>query len=198
MRTSGLVSLFDGVTTRNWATAGSGRFVAVNGRLESSPGSGVGLFWYMLPMPPDFVLHLRWLRWRDEDASGVVVRFPRPTSETDANPFTTAAHRGIGILIDEVVAPLDPGIHSSAAIVDEPDRALPSHPPRPPAEWNELEITVEGQRYGVSLNGRAVTTFVNRDAARGLPSRPWAPTFVGLQLVPGARVAFRDIRMRPL
>jgi hypothetical protein len=38
---------------------------------------------------------------------------------------------------------------------------------------------------------------VNTDAARGLPSTPAAPSFIGLQTHTG-RVAFRNIQIRAL
>lgn len=68
---------------------------------------------------------------------------------------------------------------------------------RPPGQWNEFEIRVQGQTYTVLLNGVQVTVFDNPHAGRGMPSAPGAPSFIGLQTHTG-RVSFRNIRMKPL
>jgi hypothetical protein len=192
------IPLFDGASTANWEMVGSGHFVVVDGRLESVPGSDLGLFWCTMPMPADFVLRLRWLRWRHEDCSGIFVRFPRPQPHGSQNPAFDATHHGFEIQIDEVGIPGATSIHRTGAIFNEPDQHVTPHPARPAAEWNDFEITVNGQHYAVRLNDRLVTTFVNTDPHRGGPSGPAAPTFIGLQVSPGSRVAFRDIRMRTL
>lgn len=187
--------LFDGASPDNWQMAGSGQFVVVDGRLESVPGDDRGLFWCTVPAPPDFILRLEWLRWRHEDASGVFVRFPRPLPSGAA--FVTI-DRGFEVQIDEVGIPGATNIHKTGAIFNEPSQQISPHPARPAAEWNDFEITARGQRYSVALNGRRVTTFVNTDPTRGRQSAPGAPSFIGLQVGPSSRVAFRNIRIKPL
>jgi hypothetical protein len=194
----GFTPLFDGVTTDRWAMAGSGHFVVVDGRLESVPGGDLGLFWCTVPTPADFVLRLRWLRWRHEDASGVFVRFPPPPSSGATNPSFAASRAGFEVQIDEVGIPGATAIHRTGAIFNEPTQQVTPHPARPAAEWNDFEITVQGQRYNVLLNGRQTTSFLNTDPERGRPSAPGTPSFIGLQVYPGSRVAFRNIRIRSL
>lgn len=194
----GFTPLFDGVSTENWEMAGSGHFVVVDGRLESVPGDDLGLFWCTEPTPPDFVLRLRWLRWRHEDASGVCVRFPRPLPSAAGSPAFMAISRGFEVQIDEVGIPGATTIHKTGAIFNEPSQQITPHPARAAAEWNDFQITVQGHRYTVLLNGRLVTTFVNADPERGCPSMPGGPSFIGLQLSPGSRVAFRSIRIKAL
>lgn len=192
---SGFVPLFDG-TADNWLTAGHGRFAVVGDRLESVPGEDLGVFWCKVPTPRDFVLRLRWLRWRHEDASGIMVRFPRPQSDA-SNPAHIAAS-GFEVRIDEVGIRGETCIYTTGAILHQPLQRLTPRAARPPMEWNDLEITVVDHRYAVALNGRPVTVFVNPDTTRGRASSPEAPSFIGLQLSPGARVAFRDIRIKAL
>jgi hypothetical protein len=182
----------------NWEMAGSGRFVVVDGRLESVPGDDVGLCWCTVPTPPDFILRLSWLRWRHEDTSAVVLRFPRPQPGETANPAWVATTRGYAVRIDEVGIPGATSIHMTGAIFNEPAQHITPRAARPAAEWNEFEITVRGQRYEVVLNGRPVTDFINTDPRRGLPSAPGAPSFIGVQVAPGSRVAFRDIMIKAL
>lgn len=192
---SGFVPLFDGKAD-NWLTAGHGHFAVVGDRLESVPGEDCGVFWCTVPTPRDFVLRLRWLRWRHEDASGILVRFPRPQSDAP-DPVHIAA-RGFEVRIDEVGIPGETCIYTTGAILNQPLQRLTPRAARPPMEWNDLEITVVRQRYAVVLNGRPVTVFLNPDPMRGRASAPNAPSFIGLQLSPGARVAFSDIRIKAL
>lgn len=182
----------------DWEMTGSGRFVVVDGRLESVPGDDVGLCWCTVPTPPDFVLRLSWLRWRHEDTSAVVLRFPRPQPSETVNPAWVATTRGYAVRIDEVGIPGSTSIHMTGAIFNEPAQRITPRAARAAAEWNDFEITVRGNHYEVALNGLVVTTFVNTDPRRGLPSAPGAPAFIGVQVAPGSRVAFRDIRMKPL
>jgi hypothetical protein len=190
--------LFNGGDIGGWATAGSGCFVVVDDRLESVPGDDLGLFWCTTPTPKDFVLRLQWLRWRHEDASGVFVRFPRPSACPDGNPAFGAIYRGFEVQIDEVGLPGATAIHRTGAIFGQREQHLRSPIVRPPAEWNDLEITVRAQHYAVRLNGYASTDFANGDRGRGLASTREAPSFVGLQIYPGSRVAFRRIAIKAL
>jgi 3-keto-disaccharide hydrolase len=189
---SGFVPLFDGKAD-NWLTAGHGHFAVVGDRLESVPGEDFGVFWCTVPTPRDFVLRLRWLRWRHEDTSAIFVRFPRP----QADP-AQIAERGFEVRLDEVGIPGETCIYRTGAILNQALQRLTPRAAHPPMEWNDLEVTVVGQRYGVVLNGRPVTVFVNPDPMRGRASAPDVPSFMGLQLFPGARVAFRDIRIKAL
>jgi len=194
----GFTPLFDGVSTCNWDMAGNGHFVVVDGRLESVPADDVGLFWCKIPTPRDFVLRLAWLRWRHEDASGVFLRFPRPLSGGTGNAALAAMRQGFEVQIDEVGIPGATAIHKTGAIFNEPGQHVTPHPALPAATWNTFEITARDHYIGVRLNGRPVTAFTNLDPSRGQASAPDAPSFVGLQVQPGSRIAFRDISIKPL
>ena len=185
--------MFDGAERGQWATAGGGGFVVVDDRLESVPGDDLGLYWCTIPTPADFVLSLEWLRWRNEDVSGVFLRFPRPRASADGNPAFGAIYHG-----SEGAARRDRPARRHG---DPPHRrvlrrAVPGpRPPvvRPPAEWNALEIAVRGQRYAVRLNGELTSELDNRDSSRGHASTSRVPSYIGLQSSPGSRVAFRRI-----
>jgi hypothetical protein len=53
------------------------------------------------------------------------------------------------------------------------------------------------ERLHIVAAGVVATTFDNQSPARGLPSTPQAPTYMGMQAEPG-RVRFRDIRVLAL
>jgi hypothetical protein len=186
--------LFDGGGFERWQVAGAGRFAAVGDRLESVPGDGSGLFWCTLPLPRDFQLRLEWLRWRPEDRSGVLVGIPAPCVGLDGRPVVPACEGGFEVPIDDVGLPGADAINRTAAIHDPRARRRPMPIVRPPAEWNELEITVRGERRAVRLNGGPP----RGDPGCGGPSRRATPGYIGLWLWPGSRVAVRRIGIRTL
>ncbi|MCC6555617.1 MAG: DUF1080 domain-containing protein [Polyangiaceae bacterium] len=206
----GFTLLFDGARMDRWrmstiknqpGRSNPGTFLVVDGSLESVPGTDLGLLWHTDPTPPSFILKLQWLRWRDDDNSGVLIRFPHPDGKGYDNTAYVAIHFGFEVQIDQQAT--NP-IHRTGAIYDLAAPASPDAlPVKPPGEWNDYEIHVQGQDYKVFLNGVQITTFrfaVGSDPAhpdRGLPSTPGDPRFIGLQTHTG-RVAFRRIQIKRL
>jgi choline dehydrogenase-like flavoprotein len=195
----GFTPLFDGFRTDNWRFVGKGGFRIVDGAFESMPGGDdLGLNWCETPMPPNFILKLEWLRWQQDDNSGVFVRFPDPTTKGYNNQAWVAVNFGFEVQIDENGAPDGDPIHKTGAIYGQAGQARNVVPAKPVSQWNEFEIRIQGQNYTVLLNGTQVTQFTNTDAARGLPSTAAAPSFIGLQSYAGKRVAFRNIRYKAI
>lgn len=208
----GFTLLFDGInmdkwrmsTIKNQANNNPGTFLLVDGALETLPGTDLGLLWHTDPTPANFILKLEWLRWRDDDNSGVFIRFPDPDSKGYNNTAYVAIHFGFEVQIDQLARDDGAPIHLTGAIYDLAGPTNPAAlPVNPPGQWNEFEIQVQGQNYTVFLNGVQITTFtfvVGSDPAhpdRGLPTAPGAPRFIGLQTHTG-RVAFRKIQIKPL
>ena len=84
----GFQMVFDGVSTAKWKMStiknqpgrdNPGRFHVVDAGLESSPGTDLGLFYTKIDFV-NYVLRLEWLTWRDDDNSGIFLRFPDPVS----------------------------------------------------------------------------------------------------------------------
>jgi choline dehydrogenase-like flavoprotein len=193
----GFTSLFDGFRLNNWQMAGAGHFLIVDGALEAEPGGDLGLLWNTTPLPPHFVLRLQWLRYRDDDNSGVFVRFPDPNSKGYENTAWVAVDFGFEIQIDETGRLDGAPFHRTGAIYGEPDQQFNLQPSRPAGEWNDYEIRVQGQTYTVLLNGVQVTRFENPHPNRGLATTPDAPSYFGLEAHTG-RVTFRNIRIETL
>jgi choline dehydrogenase-like flavoprotein len=187
-------SLFNGNNLDGWEMAGQGSFVVANGALQAAPGGDLGLLWCTTPTPADFVLRCEWRLAQANDNSGVFVRFPNPNSKGYNNTAYVAVHFGFEVQIDETGAPDGANQHRTGAIYGEPNQAFNLQPALPVGQWNAFEIRVQGQSYTVQLNGVQVTQFNNPHAGRGLPSRPDAPSFIGLQAHTGA-VAFRNIQI---
>ena len=203
---AGFHLLFDGADTSKWrmstitnqANNFPGGRLVVNGALESVPGNDIGMFWHTDPTPHDFVLKLEWLRWREDDNSGVFIRFPHPDSKNYNNTAYVAVNFGFEIQIDQLARPDGSPLSKTGAIYgfappDDPDNL----PVKPVGDWNEFEIHVRGQNYIVFLNGVKITEYDNPDPARGQPSTGSNPSFIGLQNHTG-RVAFRKIQIRAL
>lgn len=189
----GFQLLFDGFSTSNWRMAGEGSFIIVNQTLEAAPGADLGLFWCTQPAPADFSLKLEWRRFRQEDNSGIFLRFPDPSGKGYNNPAYVAVNFGFEVQIDELGAPDGADMHKTGAIYNEPGQTASILPALPAGQWNEFEIRAQNQNYTVLLNGSQVTTFQNTQAGRGLPGG-----FVGLQAHPGSRMAFRNIRIKAI
>jgi hypothetical protein len=175
-----------------------GSFIVVDGTLESTPGNDLGLLWHTESMPANYVLRLQWLRWDDHGNSGVFVRFPNPNTKGYNNTAYVGVHFGFEVQIDEFGEPDGLPKHKTGAIYDVDGQTLTQKAAKSAGQWNDFEITVNGQDYTVKLNGNKVAKFTNADPNRGKPSAAGAPSFIGLQSHFGSRVAFRNIRYKAL
>ena len=207
---AGFTPLFNGHGLRGWTLSAPtdpnrypngfpGGFRVVDGTLESfndDPASELALLWSHVPTPADYTLRLEWRTFRLQDNSGVFLRFPDPDSKGYLNPAWVAVHFGFEVQIDELGRPDGADIHKTGAIYGEPSQVLSIQPAKPPGQWNEFEIRVQGPIYTVRLNGTPVTQFNNPHAGRGLASTAKAPSYLGLQAYPGQRVQFRNIRIK--
>jgi hypothetical protein len=207
---AGFAALFDGASLQGWQMStirnqpgrdDPGHFAVTNGALVATPGTDIGLLWHTQPTPPNFVLKLQWRRWQENANSGVFLRFPDPEGRNYDNSAFVAVDFGFEVQIDQLAAPDGLPIHKTAAIYGFQGPNNPNAlPVRPVGEWNDFEISVQGDNYTVALNGVQVTTFTfvpGSDALhpdRGLPSTNAVPRFIGLQTHTG-RVAFRHIQI---
>jgi hypothetical protein len=189
--------LFNGTNLDGWEMAGQGTFVATNGVLQANPGGDLGLLWSTTPTPTDFILRCEWRLGQANNNSGVFVRFPNPNSKGYNNTAYVAVQFGFEVQIDEAGAPDGANQHRTGAIYGEPNQAFNLKPALPVGQWNTYEIRVQGQTYTVRLNGVQVTQFNNPHGGRGLPSKPDAPAFIGLQAHTGG-VAFRNVQLQAL
>jgi hypothetical protein len=197
----GFTLLFDGINLDKWTMStiknqpghdNPGTFLLIDGALESLPGTDLGLFWHTDPTPPNFILRLEWLRWREDDNSGVFVRFPDPTSKDYNNTAFVGVDFGFEVQIDQLARNDGAAIHLTGAVYGFAGPVNPAAlPVKPPGEWNQYEIQAIGQDYTVILNGVTVTQYHNPDPNRGTA----VPSFIGLQTHTG-RVAFRKIQIK--
>jgi choline dehydrogenase-like flavoprotein len=185
--------LFDNLHTNNWKIAGAGDFILFDGALESIPGNDLGLLWCKTALPKNFKLSLEWKRYKNDDNSGVFLRFPNPETKGYTNPAYVGVDFGYEVQIDENGAPDGAAFHKTGAIYGEALQTKQNVSAKPVGEWNVFEIEVKDSDFQVNLNGQLVSKFHNNDPARGLPTSVASPAFMGLQSYPGKRVAFRNI-----
>jgi choline dehydrogenase-like flavoprotein len=209
----GFTLLFDGSNTDKWRMStiknqpgrdNPGRFLIVDGALEAAPGTDIGLYWYTEPTPADFILKLEWLSRREDDNSGVFIRFPHPDGKGYNNTAFVGVDFGFEVQIDQRGEPDGAAVHKTGAIYSFAGPNNPGMlPVRPLGQWNEYEIRVQGQTYTVFLNAEQITAFTfvpgsdGQHPDRGLPSTADTPRYIGLQRHTG-RVAFRNIRLKKL
>jgi choline dehydrogenase-like flavoprotein len=209
----GFKMLFDGSNADKWRMStiknqlgrdNPGHFIVVDSTLEAVPGTDIGLYWYTEPTPADFILKLEWLSRREDNNSGVFIRFPNPDSRGYNNTAFVGVDFGFEVQIDQRAAPDGAAIHKTGAIYGFAGPKNPdSLPVKPLGAWNVFEIRVQRQSYTVLLNGEQVNAFTFKVGSdqqhpdRSLSSKPGAPRYLGLQTHTG-RVAFRNIQIKAL
>lgn len=178
---TGFLSLFDGTGLADWRMCGPGGFVLDREEGVIRSEGGMGLFWHTRRMFRDFVLRLEWQERRNEDNSGVFIRFPDPGDD----PWV-AVHDGYEI---QIYDDWEDRLYVTGAVYGlAPARLVAS---RPVGEWNQFEITAIGPIISVRLNGRVVVP--------GFRGNRRIEGFIGVQNHDElSRVAFRNIRVRDL
>ena len=164
------------------------------------------------------------------DNSGIFLRFHWPHAVgpdlptngdatmaglVSSDPAWVAALTGFEVQIDENAEPDNADKHRTGAIYDVPTgpggmQTYGAGPALAAGAWADMEITVQGHRYRVKINGTQVTDFTNPrndvvTVSPGLPlkQRGSANTddplsgYIGIQAHTG-NVAFRNIRLKRL
>jgi choline dehydrogenase-like flavoprotein/Rieske Fe-S protein len=213
----GYVPLYHGDLAADGWTAfpgGSANFFDVAEAQHPVLGAGVdgttpatGVLWYSNRAFRDFVLRLDWKAYDIAANSGVFLRMPQPAALDDAFYGST-----IEVQIDERGHDHRNGIygsplHKTGAVYDAfPARSWAAKvvPPRGSGRatfWNALEITLQGGRIEVRLNGQLVSAgeFANLlpFAAPAAGNRKRSEGYIGLQCHTEV-VQFRSIRIREL
>ncbi|OON81782.1 ThuA domain-containing protein [Streptomyces tsukubensis] len=175
--------IFNGESLDGWKQAGPGKFNVKDGELRSE--GGMGLLWYQAKELKSYSLKLDW-KMQGDDNSGVFVGFP-----ASDDPWS-AVDKGYEVQIDATDAPdrTTGAIYTfKSANIKARDQVL-----RPPGQWNNYEIKVQGERLQVFLNGVKINDFTNKN-----PDRSLTDGYIGLQNH-GAddQVSFRDVQLKEL
>ncbi|HEY3901464.1 MAG TPA: DUF1080 domain-containing protein [Chthoniobacter sp.] len=176
---AGFIPLLDREHTDGWKYYGEGEVKVEDGVATTSRRGDPkpGLYWYQSRTFSDFTLKLEFNVDTMTSNSGVMVRFPDPGKD-----FKVASDLGYEIDIYG---------EKTGTIIFLPTKLRPSRVvPFKPGQWNELEVTVVGQKYSVRLNGEMINEHVGNRLLAG---------YVGLQTWNGqGDVHFRNVRIQDL
>lgn len=187
--------LFNGKNLEGWkfAQPGPQGFVVEDGVLHTQDGKG--MMWFTKKKIGNGTLRVVYKMSTDKGNSGVFIRIPiEPTSENDA------INKGIEVQIDNQ----DNDWHCTGVLYSM-TKAL-ARPYKPVNEWNTMEITLQGLRTIVKVNGVLVTDY---DGVSAVPPKeksyepdrgPRPETgFIGLQNHDNvAVISFKEISLWPL
>ena len=186
--------LFDGMSLDGWAKIGPGRFVIEDHLLRTE--GGMGLLWYTRQKFGNCVIRVEYKVANENSNSGVFVRI----AAEPADPGF-AVHHGYEIQIQDN----NDEFHRTGAVYSiSPAKAGAA---KRPGEWNTMEITLNGDRISVSLNGQEITRFDPATAKIPPRKESWEPQLgprpevghIGLQNHSDKdTVWFRKVSVRPL
>lgn len=184
--------LFNGRDLEGWEHVGPGRLAVQDGLLKTE--GGMGLLWYTPEKIGNAVLRIVYKTEKKSDNAGVFIRIPdRPTE-----PWMPV-NRGYEVQVDDSADD-----YHVTGVLYSFTKALAR--PGKPGEWNTLEITLDGPRTIVLLNGIKVTDYTEGQPVP-LKLQRWEPDrgprpetgYIGLQNHGEQDVLyFKEIAVKPL
>lgn len=189
---SGRRDLFNGRNLDGWEHVGPGSFGVEDGLLKTR--GGMGLLWYTRQKFQHCMVRVVFrLTGKDAD-SGLFIRIPEKPTEPWM-PVNRGYEAEIGDWPDE---------YSRAGVLYSFTRTQ-SYPLKPLGEWNTMDVTIDGRRTVIYVNGVKITDFREGDAvppkqASSDPERGPRPDsgYIGLQNEPGPEVDFKEVSVVPL
>jgi 3-keto-disaccharide hydrolase len=146
--------LFNGKDLSGWEQVGPGEFVVEDGLLKTVGGMGM-ILW---PEEKFSNVIIRVIyKVKDNDCnSGVFIRIPEKPSDE-----WVAVNKGYEVQIDNGTRHVGGDYHCTGVLYSL-TKAM-AHPQKNPGEWNTMEITLDGQKTIVHVNGELVTDFTEGD-----------------------------------
>jgi hypothetical protein len=185
--------LFNGHDLTGWKHVGDGRFVVEDGLLH--PEGGVGLLWFEGAKFGDAVIRVIYMVRAREDNSGVFVKIPEPP-KTQWEPVDNALEVQINDAEDSDYYRTG-SIYTFSKALSRPGKV---------GEWNTMEITLDGFRTVVHINGILVADY--REGDQVPPKKyKWDPKrgprpesgYIAVQNHPhGKSVYFKEISVHPI
>ncbi|MBP1674264.1 MAG: hypothetical protein H6Q24_402 [Bacteroidetes bacterium] len=189
--------LFNGKDLSGWEQVGPGEFVVEDGLLKTV--GGMGMILYPAEKFSNVVLHVVY-KVKDNDCnSGVFIRIPeKPADEW------VAVNKGYEVQIDNGTRHVGGDYHCTGVLYSL-TKAM-AHPQKSPGEWNTMEITLDGLKTIVFINGELVTNFTEGDTVPEKtrdfePDRGPRPEsgYIGLQNHDSLSVAwFKEVAVKSL
>lgn len=149
--------LFNGKDLSGWEHVGPGRFVVEDGLLKTE--GGMGLLWYTPRKLDKGVLRVVYSPETSKSNAGVYIRIPEKPTE----PWMPV-NRGFEVQILN-----DADEYHTTGVLYSLSKALAR--PGKAGDWNTLEITLDGSRTIVHVNGQKVTDYT--DGQPVPPKKQW-------------------------
>ncbi|HEX4751155.1 MAG TPA: DUF1080 domain-containing protein [Bryobacteraceae bacterium] len=172
--------LFNGKDLNSWKHVGPGNMTVENGLIQTHGGMGL-LYWTGSKLG-DCVIRVVYKMRDQNDNSGVFVRIPVAPTE----PWMPVNY-GYEVQIDNNPEASGENDYHYTGTLYSQTKAL-ARPGKPGPEWNTMDITLDGPRTIVTVNGVKVTDYTEGEAvppkARSYePERGPRPTYgyIGLQ-----------------
>jgi len=189
--------LFNGRDLSGWEQVGPGAFVVEDSLLKTV--GGMGMILYPSTKFENAIIRVVYKVQDNDCNSGVFIRIPEKPADEWA-----AVNTGYEVQIDNGTRHVGGDYHCTGVLYSL-TKAL-AHPQKNPGEWNIMEITLDGPRTTVFVNGEKVTDYLEGDPV--LPkTRDFEPDrgprplsgYIGLQNHdPQSVVYFKEVAVRPL
>lgn len=142
------IPLFDGKSLENWTHVGDGEFVIENGMLKTQ--GGMGLLWFNQKKMKNVKIRVVY-KGADSNNAGVFIRIPKKPTEA-----WMPVNRGYEVQIDDRADE-----YHKTGVLYSLTKAKAA--PGKAGEWNVMEITLDGDRTIVQVNGVLVTDYREGD-----------------------------------
>jgi hypothetical protein len=147
----GWKQLFDGKDLTGWKHVGPGSMVVEDGLIKTQ--GGMGLLYWTAEKVGNCVIRVVFKMRDKNDNSGVFIRIPiEPREEW------MPVHYGYEVQIDNNPEAVGEGNAHATGCLYSMNQAL-ARPGKPGPEWNTMEITLDGPRTIVFVNGVKVTDY---------------------------------------
>jgi hypothetical protein len=189
--------LFNGKDLTGWEQVGPGNFVVEDSLLKTV--GGMGMILYPAEKFGDAVIRVVYTVKDNDCNGGVFIRIPeKPADEW------FAVNKGYEVQIDNGTRHVGGDYHCTGVLYSL-TKAM-AHPQKAPGEWNTMEITLDGPRTIVFVNGEKVTDFTEGDAVPPKtrdfePERGPRPLsgYIGLQNHDSlSTVYYKEVAVKPL
>ncbi len=152
----GWKQLFNGKDLDGWEHVGPGGFTVADGMMKTH--GGMGLLWYTGQKFSNCKIRVVYKMRDQNDNSGVFIRIPIKPRE----PWMPVYY-GYEVQIDDNPGGETKQYHSTGCLYSI-SKAL-AYPGKGSGQWNTMEITLDGPRTIVLVNGVKVTDYTEGEAA---------------------------------
>ena len=195
---NGWQQLFNGKDLSGWKHVGKGSMRVENGMIRGT--GGLGLLYWTRGKFSNCVIHVVYRMQKENSNAGVFIRIPIEPHEE-----WMPVHYGYEVQIDNHPETSDEDDYHYTGTLYSLTKPL-AKPGKPGPQWNTMDITLDGTRTLVHVNGVKVTDYREGEAvpARKFDFEPYrglrpVSGYIGLQNHGDADVVyFKEVSVKPL